>query len=44
MTHMIDTLHHFFNMNGYGVYIFSAYAIVFFLLGVQWYQSWRKSK
>jgi heme exporter protein CcmD len=41
---MLETIKHFFNMHGYGTYIWSAYSIAFVMLSWQWLQSWRAFK
>jgi len=41
---MIENIFHFFQMNGYGVYVFSAYACVITLLFLQWFIPWRRFK
>ena len=33
---MMEFLHRFFHMGGYGAYVFSAYGSVIFFLVVQW--------
>jgi heme exporter protein CcmD len=37
---MTDLLQQFFYMNGHGMYVFSAYGGVLFLLALQWFIPW----
>jgi heme exporter protein CcmD len=39
---VIDSIIHFFNMNGHGGYVFSAYGAVFVFLLVQWFIPWQR--
>ena len=42
---MLETLRHFLNMGGYGIYVWSAYGSVILCLLVQWlipHYLWRK--
>lgn len=38
---MIQTIMQFFNMSGYGFYIWTAYGSVIIFLFSQWFTSWR---
>ncbi len=40
----MDRIVHFFQMNGYGWYVFSAYGSVLILLLAQWLLPWRRWK
>lgn len=39
---MIDAIGRFFFMGGYAWYVWSAYALVFAFLLVQWFLPWRR--
>jgi heme exporter protein D len=41
---MIDAIRQFFYMGGYAWYVWSAYALVFVFLFVQWLLPWRRWK
>ncbi len=38
----MNILIHFFYMNGYGAYVFSAYGCVILFLLTQWFIPWRR--
>lgn len=38
----MNHLYQFFQMGGYGSYIFSAYGCVMFVLFIQWFLPWRR--
>jgi heme exporter protein CcmD len=39
---MIEKMLHFFQMGGYGAYVFGAYGCVLALLLLQWFIPWRR--
>ena len=41
---MIENILTFFQMGGYGAYVFSAYGCVLTLLLLQWFIPWRRFK
>lgn len=38
----MNLINHFFEMGGYGIYVFPAYGLVLTLLGIQWFSAWRR--